>query len=57
MTATIGLERLPRAAGELLDESAANLLATANELDALVTHGPATALALIEIREGRCALA
>jgi hypothetical protein len=39
MTPTVGLERLPRATSALLDEANANLLAIANELDVLVTHG------------------
>ena len=43
MTATLGLERLPRPIATLLDEGAANLLTIANELDALV-HGDASAM-------------
>jgi uncharacterized protein Yka (UPF0111/DUF47 family) len=43
MTATLGLERLPRPIATLLDEAAANLLAVASELDALV-HGDASSL-------------
>jgi hypothetical protein len=39
MTAAIGLERLPRA---IADEAAANLIASANRLDALV-HGDRSA--------------
>lgn len=36
MTATLGLDRLPQPVATLLEEAAANLLAIANELDALV---------------------
>jgi uncharacterized protein Yka (UPF0111/DUF47 family) len=43
MTATLGLERLPRPMATLLDEGAANLATIANELDALV-HGDSSAL-------------
>jgi hypothetical protein len=51
MTATIGLARLPHAAVELLEEASANLLGVANELDALVAHGPDAALSAIGDRE------
>jgi hypothetical protein len=43
MTATLGLERLPRSIATLIDEAAANLLTIANQLDALV-HGDPSAL-------------
>jgi uncharacterized protein Yka (UPF0111/DUF47 family) len=46
MTATLGLERLPRPIAALLQEGAANLLTVANELDALV-HGDVSALGAI----------
>jgi hypothetical protein len=51
MTPTVGLERLPRATGALLDEASANLLAIANELDALLTHGSHDTLTAIVLRE------
>ena len=51
MTPTVGLERLPRATGALLDEASANLLAIANELDVLVTHGSRDTLTAIALRE------
>jgi hypothetical protein len=51
MTATIGLARLPHAAVALLDEASANLFGVANDLDALVAHGPGAALPAIGDRE------
>jgi uncharacterized protein Yka (UPF0111/DUF47 family) len=51
MTVTIGLARLPHTAIVLLDEASANLLGVANDLDALVTHGPEAALPAIGDRE------
>ena len=43
MTATLGLERLPRSIATLIDEAAANLVTIANQLDALV-HGDPSSL-------------
>ena len=51
MTAAIGLGRLPHAAVALLGEAAANLVGIANDLDALIAHGPEAALATIGDRE------
>jgi uncharacterized protein Yka (UPF0111/DUF47 family) len=51
MTATIGLARLPHVAVALFDEASANLLGIANDLDALVGHGPEAALSAIADRE------
>jgi hypothetical protein len=51
MIATIGLARFPNAAVALLDEAAANLPGAANDLDALVAHGPDAALPAIVDRE------
>ena len=46
----VGLERLPRRIAELLDETAANLLACANELDALAHHPTLGDAALVTLR-------
>jgi uncharacterized protein Yka (UPF0111/DUF47 family) len=51
MTATIGLARLPHVAVALFEEASANLLGVANDLDALVGHGPEAALSAIADRE------
>lgn len=51
MRATIGLARLSHAAAALLAEASANLLGAANDLDAMVAHGPDAALAAIGDRE------